>query len=88
MLTTYQADAQQVLDDLFNENLIPFKLEAHLVTDEGPGRLRIHFSDIRLDSIDVRIRKYTSIKNEVRDAVLSRVPRMPSRQNPILAHTG
>ena len=43
MLRKHQADSQQVLNDLFNEKLIPFKLVAQKVAEEGQGEFRIHF---------------------------------------------
>ncbi len=73
MLRKCQADAQQVLNDLFNEKLIPFKLVAQKVTDEGCGEFRIHFYDSRLHSVVVIVGKDTSIKDQVRIAVLLRV---------------
>jgi len=73
MLRKYQADAQQVLDDLTSERLIPFKLVAHKVTQENRTELRIHFYDSRLHSVIVEGGKEISIKDQVRAAVLLRV---------------
>ena len=70
MLRKYQSDSQQVLDDLFNEKLIPFKLEAHKVTAESPGEFRICFYDSRLHSVVVDARESNSIRDQVRAAVL------------------
>jgi hypothetical protein len=73
MLRRYQADSQQVLDDLFNKRLIPFKLVAHKVAAESPGEFRIRFYDSRLHSVLVEGEKNHSIKDQVRTAVLLRL---------------
>lgn len=71
MVTKYQADAQQVIDDLFNEHLIPFKLVAQKVIEESPGEFRIPFYDSRLPSVTVEVGKDNGIKDQVRNAVLA-----------------
>jgi hypothetical protein len=76
MLRKYQADAQQVLDDLTSERLIPFKLVAHKVTEETGTELRIHFYDSRLHSVIVESGRDLSIKDQVRAAVLLRVSKI------------
>jgi hypothetical protein len=73
MLRKYQADSQQVLDDLFNERLIPFKLVAQTVAQEIPGKFRIRFYDSRLHSVVVEGKRNHSIKDQVRAAVLLRL---------------
>ncbi|MGI9165663.1 MAG: hypothetical protein ACR2G5_04645 [Pyrinomonadaceae bacterium] len=71
MVPKYQADAQQVIDDLFNEHLIPFKLVAQKVIEVSPGEMRIPFYDSRLPSVTVEVGKDTGIKDQVRSAVLA-----------------
>jgi len=87
MLRKYQADAQQVLDDLTSERLIPFKLVAHKVTEETGTELRIHFYDSRLHSVIVEGGKEISIKDQVRAAVLLRVSKFskPLTARPMLS---
>ena len=81
MLSKCQADSQQAVDDLFQQRLIPFKLEALKVTDdESCLKLRVHFYDSRLDSVLVDVGKDISIRDQVRSAVLLRLSElMPSR---------
>ena len=76
MLREYQADAQQVLDDLLSQRLIPFSLVAHKVTEESRTEFRIHFYDSRLHSVIVDVGKNISIKDQVRAAVLLRVAKI------------
>ena len=77
MLRKYQADSQQILDDLFHQRLIPFKLVAHTVTQKCPGEFRIHFYDSRLHSVVVGGEKNQSIEHQVRTAVLLRLSGRP-----------
>ena len=77
MLRKYQADSQQVLDDLFKEKLIPFKLVAQKVAEEGPGEFRILFYDSRMHSVVVEVENNHSIKDQVRAAVLLRLSGRP-----------
>jgi hypothetical protein len=73
MLFSYQTKAQEALDDLFEDHLIPFKLIAHKVTDEGSHEYRIHFYDSRLHSIIVNSEKTMPINQQVSAAVLLRL---------------
>lgn len=70
MLSKFQTDTQEVLDDLTNEKLMPFKLVARRVTEENRSEVRIHFYDSRLHSIVVAVRNKTSIKEQMREAIL------------------
>ncbi len=70
MLRKLQAETQQVLDNLFNEHLIPFKVVAQKIIEESPGEYRIHFYDSRLHSVVVEAGKDASIKEQVRSGVL------------------
>lgn len=69
MLSKYQAEAQQALDDLFDEDVLPFKLIAHKVTGENYSEIRVHFYDSRLHSVILEPRKPVSIKKQLREAV-------------------
>lgn len=73
MLSKYQVSAQEVLDQLFQDDLIPFRLEAHKVTDEGSREYRIHFYDSRIHSIVVDARSTTLITQQISAAVLLRM---------------
>lgn len=73
MLSKYQSEAQQALDDLFKEDLLPFQLTAHKVTEENLGEIRIHFYDSRLHSIILELQKPGSIKRQLREAVFLRL---------------
>jgi hypothetical protein len=63
-------EIQQVLDHLFNEKHIPFKLVAQKLTDEGLGECRVHFYDARLHSVVFGLEGDMSIGDQVRQAVL------------------
>ena len=68
--------AQQTLDELFAERLIPFALSARVVDSLGLEEYIVRFHDARLHSIDVSCPEGHSFKEMVRVAVLDRVSRM------------
>jgi hypothetical protein len=68
--------AQQTLDELLNEDLIPFKLYARVVEAIGPGEYIVRFHDSRLRSVDVSWQVGESFKALVRTAILDRLSRM------------
>jgi hypothetical protein len=68
--------AQQTLDELFAERLIPFALSAEVVDSLGLEEYIVRFHDARLHSIDVSCPAGHSFKDMVRVAVLDRVSRM------------
>jgi hypothetical protein len=70
------AEAQSVLNDLWGESLIPFKLTAHKVECVGPGEYIIRFHDSRLRSVDVSWKDTESFHAAVREAILSRAARL------------
>jgi hypothetical protein len=72
---TLEAEAQQVLDELLNEKLIPFALNVGKIT-KGIGEYTIHFYDSRIHSARVSLTKGHSFKDLVRPAVLTRVQKM------------
>jgi hypothetical protein len=86
-----KAEAQQTLDDLFAESLIPFRLNAREVTSLGMKEYVIRFHDSRLRSIDISWKNGESFKEVFRSAVLKRVARLGGPQpnsKPDISHTG
>ena len=71
-----KAEAQDVLDELLAESLIPFKLQAREVHPIGADELIIRFHDSRLRSIDISCKKGESFKAVFRVAMLERVARL------------
>ena len=73
--------AQETLDELYSNHLIPFELSARVVDSIGLEEYIVRFHDSRLRSIDVSWREGQSFKEVVRRAVLDRVSRLggPSR---------
>lgn len=68
--------AQQTLDKLFVERLIPFKLSAHVVDSLGREEYIVRFHDARLHSVDVSCPEGRPFEEMVRAAVLDRVSRL------------
>jgi hypothetical protein len=71
--------AQQTLDELFVEKLIPFQLSAFKVDPLGREEYIIRFHDSRLHSVDVTWLTGTCFKKVVRAAVLDRISRLDGR---------
>lgn len=76
MLEDQKADAQEVLDELFTENLIPFRLVAHTLESVGSGEYIVRFRDSRLPSVDMSWLEGKCLKDVFRAAVLDRVERL------------
>jgi len=72
---TIEAEAQQVLDELWSEKLLPFVLNVGKIT-KGIGEYTIHFHDSRIHSARVPLTKGQSFRDMVRAAVLARVAEM------------
>ncbi|HEY8188991.1 MAG TPA: hypothetical protein VIF64_23195 [Pyrinomonadaceae bacterium] len=72
---TLEAEAQQVLDELWTEKLIPFALNVGKITKE-PSEYTIHFYDSRIRTASVPVTEGKSFKDQVRVAVLDRVERI------------
>jgi hypothetical protein len=71
-----KAIAQNALDELWNEQLIPFALTIGKIT-QGSDEYMLHFHDSRIRTASVPIIKGdTFSKVMVRSAVLDRVARM------------
>jgi len=74
-VVTLEAEAQQVLDELFSEELIPFKLNVGKLTKASEA-YTLHFYDSRIHSAKVPLTKGHSFRDMVREAVLARVAKM------------
>ncbi len=72
---TIEAEAQQVLDELWSEKLIPFALNVGKIT-KAPAEYTIHFYDARIRTARVPLTKGHSFRDMVRSAVLARVSEM------------
>jgi len=70
-----EAEAQQVLDELWSEKVIPFELHVGKLT-KSVGEYTIHFHDSRIRTALIPLTKETSFKDMVREAVLARVAHM------------
>jgi len=79
MLKGYKMEAQQVLDELFGEHLLPLKLSAHEIKSVGAAEYIVYFHDSRLHSVDVSCGEDRPFKDEFRAAILERVGRMSGR---------
>jgi hypothetical protein len=76
MLEKQKVEAQQALDELFSEHLLPFELTAHKLESIGSGEYIVRFHDSRLSSIDVSWVQGQCFKDVFRTAVLARMDRM------------
>jgi hypothetical protein len=72
---TLEAEAQQVLDQLWTEKAIPFPLHVGELTKEV-GEYTIHFHDSRIRTARIALTKRRSFRDMVREAVLGRVAQM------------
>ncbi len=70
-----EVEAQQVLDKLLSEDLIPFALNVGKIT-KGIEAYTIHFHDSRIFTARVPLTKGHSFRDLVRIAVLARVAKM------------
>lgn len=70
-----EAEAQQVLDELLAEKLIPFPLSVGKIT-KAAAEYTIHFYDSRIHSARVPLTRGHSFRDLVRSAVLDRVEKM------------
>ena len=68
--------AQQTLDELFAESLIPFKLSARVVESIGQEEYIVRFHDSRLYSVDVSWQRDQPFSTVFRTAILDRVTRL------------
>jgi len=80
---TIEAEAQQVLDELLAEKLIPFPLNVGKIT-KASAEYTIHFYDSRVHSARVPLTQGHSFRDLVRSAVLARVAKIsgPLKSSP------
>jgi len=74
-LFTLESEAQQVLEQLWAEKLIPFELNVGKITKHS-GHYTIHFHDSRMYTADVSLNEGQSWAEMVRVAVLDRVAKL------------
>jgi hypothetical protein len=75
MLKDHKAEAQKVLDELWNERLTPFPLTVgQITTDEFEQTL--HFNDSRMRTARISLSEDRPFTEGVRAAVLKRVARL------------
>jgi hypothetical protein len=72
---TLETEAQQVLDELWAEDLIPFALNVGKLT-KGMGEYTLHFHDSRIRTALIPLNEWQSFREMVREAVLARVAKM------------
>jgi len=75
-IETLRLGAQQTLDELFAQRLIPFALSVRAVESLGLEEYIVRFHDARLHSVDVSWPEGRSFEEMVRAAVLDRVSRL------------
>jgi hypothetical protein len=76
VLDEQKAEAQQALDELFTEGLLPFELSAQVIEAIGSEEYIVRFHDSRLRTVDISCRSDQSFKDVFRAAVLARVKRL------------
>ncbi len=74
------SEVQQVLDELWNEKLLPFPLTVGKLTKE-PAEYIIHFHDSRISTARVPLIEGLSFRERVRAAVLRRVAKISGPLN-------
>ena len=75
---TIESEVQQVLDELWNENLVPFALSVGKLTKERDG-YTIHFHDSRIRTAHIALIEGLPVRDMVR--VLDRVAKMDGPLN-------
>jgi hypothetical protein len=71
-LVTIEAEAQEVLNELWSEKLLPFKLLAGKITKEA-GEYTLYFYDSRIRDVSIPLSEGQAFRDQVRSAVLTRV---------------
>jgi hypothetical protein len=77
---TIEEQTQQVLDELWSEQLIPFALNVGKITKDS-AEYTIHFYDSRIRTALVPVTDAQPFKDRVRSAVLARVGQMSGPLN-------
>jgi hypothetical protein len=78
MVRDPQPEAQHVLDELFLEHILQFKLTAFVVESIGHEEYIVRFYDNRLPSIDVSWSLGKTFKDVFRASLMQRIERMNS----------
>jgi len=76
MLKDQKVEAQQELDELFREGLLPFEMFACQLLPTGIRECQILFHDSRVHSVKVSYRKGQRFRDVFRAAVLERVEKI------------
>lgn len=76
MLENEKVEAQQALDELFREKLLPFKLSAAQLEPTGNEECQVRFYDSRLHSVNVSWLNGQRFRDAFRTSVLARVERV------------
>ena len=76
MLEEQNAQAQQVLDELMKERLLPFELTVGKLLNKSGSTYEVHFHDSRIHSLQFSWSEGESYRERFRVAVLDRVERM------------
>jgi hypothetical protein len=84
-IESMRVGAQQSLDELFAERLIPFPLSARVVESLGLEEYIVRFHDAPLHAVDVSCPDGRSFNEMVKAAVLDRVSRLgyPKQRKPL-----
>lgn len=72
---TIETEAQQVLDELWREKLIPFSLSVGKITRDLEA-YTLHFYDSRMSTTSVPLAERALFRGMVRSAVLDRVTKL------------
>jgi hypothetical protein len=83
VLDQHKAEAQQVLDDLLRERLIPFTLTVGSMLDQGSSLCKVDFYDSRMRFAEFSWAEGQSFKDVFRAAVLDRVDRITGPLNSV-----
>jgi len=75
-LDPLKLEAQQALNELWKEQLVPFKLTVGKIVAVDSSEYTLHFFDSRLRSVSVPWQAGQSFKDQVRAAVKERVARL------------
>ena len=75
-LDPLKLEAQQALNELWKEQLVPFKLTVGKIVADDSSGYTLHFFDSRLRSVSVPWQAGQSFKDQVRAAVKERVARL------------
>ena len=79
---TIEAEAQEVLNELWTEKLLPFKLLAGKITKEAE-EYTLHFYDSRIRDVCIPLSEGQEFRDLLRSAVLTRVGQImrPSKES-------